>query len=177
MQTNNQNDFVSQIETDIRAPDPVVREQLINEQDNYNNNYTNVYNNEFTNYNIPFTPNNVAPEDQEDQDAEFNRILQESKAEFEFLEEQKVKELIAIERNELTEKYRKIKQRLQKIQSYDTVNTETYNTIVTIIEMYEMQYVDTYSLDENSYANIFNLIKTIRLTKEEYDLLNALIVC
>jgi len=153
----------------IRAPDPVIRERLIDGPDIYNND-------EFTNYNYSYNNyyvNNLAPEDL---DAEFNRILQESKTEFDFLQEQKVKELIVVEKNKIIEQYRNIKQKLQKIQNYDTVNADTYSTIITIIEMYEMQYIDTYSLDETSYANIFKLIKTIRLTKEEYELLEMLII-
>ena len=155
----------------IRAPDPVIRERLIDGPDNYNNDaYSNYnYNYSYNNYYV----NNLAPEDL---DAEFKKILEESKEEFDFLQEQKVKEIIVVEKNKMIEKYRIIKQKLQKIQNYDTVNTDTYSTIITIIEMYEMQYIDTYSLDEISYANIFNLVKTIRLTKEEYELLEILII-
>jgi hypothetical protein len=158
-------------EISIRAPDPVIRERLIDGPDYTNNEFTNYnYNSNYNNYYV----NNLASEDL---DAEFKRILQESKEEFDFLQEQKVKEIIVVEKNKIIEQYRNIKQKLQKVQSYDTGNTDTYSTIITIIEMYEMQYIDTYSLDETSYANIFNLVKTIRLTKEEYELLNALIVC
>jgi hypothetical protein len=154
----------------IRAPDPVIRERLIDGPDYTNDEFTN-YN---YNYNNNYYVNNLAPEDL---DAEFKKILQESKEEFDFLQEQKVKELIVFEKNKMIEKYHIIKQKLQKIQNYDTVNADTYSTIITIIEMYEMQYIETFSLDETSYANIFNLVKTIRLTKEEYELLNALIIC
>jgi DNA-directed RNA polymerase subunit H (RpoH/RPB5) len=157
----------------IRAPDPVIRERLIDGPDITNDEFTNYNYNYNSNYNNYYV-NNLAPEDL---DTEFNRILQESKEEFEFLQEKKVKELIVVEKNKMIEKYHIIKQKLQKIQSYDTVNANTYSTIITIIEMYEMQYIETYSLDETSYNNIFNLVKTIRLTKEEYELLNALIIC
>jgi len=155
----------------IRAPDPVIRERLIDGPD-----YTN---DEFTNYNYNYNYNNYYVNNlaQEDLDAEFQKILQESKEEFDFLQEQKVKELIVVEKNKMIEKYRNIKQKLQKIQNYDTVNADTYSTIITIIEMYEMQYIETFSLDEISYNNIFKLIKTIRLTKEEYELLEMLIIC
>ena len=172
----NQNPEVNtESEIAIRAPDPVIRERLIDGPDNYNNIFTN---DAYSNYNYNYSynnyyVNNLAPEDL---DAEFNRILQESKTEFEFLQEQKVKEIIVVEKNKIIEQYRNIKQKLQKIQNYDTVNADTYSTIITIIEMYEMQYIDTYSLDEISYANIFNLVKTIRLTKEEYELLEMLII-
>jgi hypothetical protein len=77
----------------IRAPDPVIRERLIDGPDDYNNIFTNdAYSNYNYNYNYNnYFVNNLAPEDL---DAEFNRILQESRAEFEFLQEQKVKEII-----------------------------------------------------------------------------------
>jgi len=168
----NENPEVSvESEIAIRAPDPVIRERLIDDPDYINDEFTNYnYNSNYNNYYV----NNLASEDL---DTEFKRILQESKEEFDFLQEQKVKELIVVEKNKMIEKYHIIKQKLQKIQGYDTVNADTYSTIITIIEMYEMQYIETFSLDETSYANIFNLVKTIRLTKEEYELLNALIVC
>jgi len=169
----NENSEVSvESEIAIRAPDPVIRERLIDGPDYTNDEFTN-YNYNY-NYNNNYYVNNLAPEDL---DAEFQKILQESKEEFDFLQEQKVKEIIVVEKNKMIEKYHIIKQKLQKIQNYDTVNADTYSTIITIIEMYEMQYIETFSLDETSYANIFNLVKTIRLTKEEYELLNALIIC
>jgi hypothetical protein len=59
---------------------------------------------------------------------------------------------------------------------YDATNKDAYEIIITIIEMYELNYIDNYMLDETSYNNIFKLIKTIRLTKEEVILLEGLFV-
>ena len=101
--------------------------------------------------------------------------MKQSIEEFELAEEQKVQEMIAIERSTIAKKYNDIKQRLQKVQSYDTINKDIYSTIISIIELYEANFIDTYVLDETSYNNIFALLKTIRLTKEELDLLHALI--
>ena len=39
-----------------------------------------------------------------------------------------------------------------------------------------MEYLNKYMLDETSYNNIFKIVKTIRLTKEEFSLLETLIV-
>ena len=65
---------------------------------------------------------------------------------------------------------------LQKIQGHDITNKDIYETVISIIEMYEMEYLNKYMLDETCYNNIFKIIKTIRLTKEEFSLLETLIV-
>ena len=160
MQTNNINlDDINynldhddyQDDNEIRAPDPVITETLIG----------------YTSY-----TNNI---NLDDNDNDFDRIMKQSIEEFELAEEQKVQEMIAIERSTIAKKYNDIKQRLQKVQSYDTINKDIYSTIISIIELYEANFIDTYVLDETSYNNIFALLKTIRLTKEELDLLHALI--
>ena len=144
---------------DIRAPDPVIRERLLD--DNDNDAFINYNNNNYNNDHL---------------ESDFDRIMKESLEEFELAETQKVQEMIAMERSKITEKYTNIKGKLQKVQCYDTANKDTYETIISIIEMYESNFIVTYSLDETSHANIFKLIKTIRLTKEEFDLLESLII-
>lgn len=141
---------------EIRAPDPVIKERLIDPI--YNTDYN-------TDYNFVSTS-----------DADIDQILKQSLIEFELSETQKVQEMIAIERSTISKKYNEIKQKLQKVQSFDATNKDTYNTIISIIELYEGDFVDTYTLDETSYNIVFKLLKTIRLTKEEFDLLAALIV-
>jgi hypothetical protein len=102
--------------------------------------------------------------------------MQKSLEEFEISEMQKVQEMLAIERSNITEKYINIKNKFKKVQMYDATNKDAYEIIITIIEMYELNYIDNYMLDETSYNNIFKLIKTIRLTKEEVILLEGLFV-
>ena len=102
--------------------------------------------------------------------------MKQSLLDFEVEEEQKINKLIEIEKQEVIKKYVSIKKKLQKIQGYDITNKDIYETVIAIIEMYEMEYFNIYILDETSYHNIFKIIKTIRLTKEEFTLLNTLII-
>ena len=148
-------------ENDIRPPDPTIREQLIepdefsynyyNDNDNYSNNFINGYDN-------------------------IDEILKKSLIDFEEEEEQKMNKLLMDKKHELIEKYVTIKKKLLKIQGHDITNKDTYETVISIIEMYEMEYLNKYMLDETSYNNIFKIIKTIRLTKEEFSLLETLII-
>jgi hypothetical protein len=144
----------------IRPPDSVKKERLIGSD----NEFDDIQNTQ-TNYDF----NSLS-------DIDFNQILKQSLEDFELEEDQKIRDMIAKERKEQTEKYVSIRNKLQKIQNYDVANKEMYNTIISIIEMFEMEYLDTYALDETSYKNIFKLLKSIRLTKEEIILLEALIV-
>ena len=154
--SNNINDFdFEEDELEVRAPDPVIKERLI---DPYNNANSNLE------HDFVSTP-----------EADIAVILKQSLLEFELAEEQRIKELIVAERNTMTKKYNEIKQKLQKVQGYDTTNKELYNTIISIIELYEADVIDRYALDRISYNNVFKLLQSIRLTKEELCLLEELI--
>ena len=137
----------------VREPDLPIREQLIDPDEfsfNYNNNYSNEY-------------------------EDIDQILKQSLIDFEEEEDQKINKLLISKKQEIIEKYVSIKNKLQKIQGHDVTNKDIYETIISIIEMYEMEYLNTYGLDEISYNNIFKIIKSIRLTKEELLMLETLI--
>ena len=155
--TDNDNDL------NIRAPDPVIRERLVD----YNNNNNNNNDDDFANYNYNYLETN---------NNDIDRILKESLEEFELAEEQKIQEMLAIERSEKAKKYTIIKEKLQKIQGHDLSNKDTYQTIISIIELYEADFIESYFLDETSYNNVFKLLRTIRLSKEDLDLLYSLIM-
>lgn len=146
-------------ENDVRPPDPTITEQLIEPDefsynyydDNYSNNFINGYDN-------------------------IDEILKQSLIDFEQNEDQKMNKLLMAKKQEIIEKYVIIKKKLQKIQGHDVTNKDIYETVISIIEMYEMEYLNKYMLEETSYNNIFKIIKTIRLTKEEFSLLETLIV-
>jgi hypothetical protein len=154
--SNNINDFdFEEDELEVRAPDPVIKERLIDPYNNANSNLEHDF---------------VSTSE-----ADIAVILKQSLLEFELAEEQRIKELILAERNTMTKKYNEIKQKLQKVQGYDTTNKELYNTIISIIELYEADVIDRYALDRISYNNVFKLLQSIRLTKEELCLLEELI--
>jgi hypothetical protein len=158
MSNNSDSDKELELEDRIRAPDPVIKEQLC--QPNYNANYNTEHDHtEFA----------------QTSDADIAIILKQSLEDYELAEEQKVKDLIAAERNSRVEKYNNIKKLLQKVQGFDVKNKEIYNIVLTIFDLYETNLIDTYALDAASYNNVFKLLSTIRLTKEELELLHELI--
>ena len=144
----------------VRPPDPTITEQLI-EPDEFSYNY----------YDDNYSSNNFINEYDN-----IDEILKQSLIDFEQNEDQKMNKLLMAKKQELIEKYVSIKKKLQKIQGHDVTNKDIYETVISIIEMYEMEYLNKYMLDETSYNNIFKIIKTIRLTKEEFSLLETLIV-
>ena len=143
----------------VRAPDPTIREQLIEPDEFSYNYYTHNYSNNFIN-----------------EYDDIDQILKQSLIDFEEEEDRKMNKVLTDKKQELIEKYVSIKKKLQKIQGHDVTNKDAYETVVSIIEMYEMEYVNRYILDETSYNNIFKIIKSIRITKEELSLLETLIV-
>jgi hypothetical protein len=153
-QNDNDNDYV-------RPPDAPITECLVGSDYNYNNSNNIYIHNEYI---YKYEYENI------------DQVLKQSLADFELEEEQKLNKLLETEKKELIEKYASIKKKLQKIQGHDTTNKDMYETIIAIIEMYEMEYFNKYMLDETSYHNIFKLINSIRLTKEESMLLNTLII-
>ena len=148
-------------ENDVRPPDPTITEQLIEPDEFSYNYYDNIYSNNFIN---EYDNDNI------------DEILKQSLIDFEEEEDQKMNKLLMDKKQELIEKYVSIKKKLQKIQGHDLTNKDIYETVISIIEMYEMEYLNKYMVDETSYNNIFKIIKTIRLTKEEFSLLETLIV-
>jgi hypothetical protein len=65
-----------------------------------------------------------------------------------------------------------IKDRLLKIKGHDTTNKSIYDELESNIQMYELEYIISFELDPKSYS----LIKSIRFSKDEMDLLDKLIV-
>lgn len=154
-------EYVYDEELEVRSPDPVIKERLCDP--NYNANYNTEHD---LSQNAVFAQTS---------DADIAIILKQSLLDYELAEEQKIKDLIALERAERLQKYGNIKKRLQKVQGFDVKNKEIYNTIITIFELYETDFIDTYALDADSYNNVFRLLSTIRLTKEDLELLHELI--
>jgi hypothetical protein len=95
-----------------------------------------------------------------DEDSNFARMLQISKDEF---HEKKAQEQYLIDN---------IKERLQKIKGHDRPNKDIYDELETNIALYELEYIVSFELNLKSYL----LIKSIRFSKEESDLLDKLIV-
>lgn len=91
-------------------------------------------------------------------------------------EEQKQFEFIQNLQKERKLKCESLVKKIEKVKAFDIKNKEIYETICTIIELWEMEYIMRFETDKTSYYSIFKIIKTIRLTNEEQQFLNDLII-
>ena len=152
---NNINDYV-------RPPDKPIREILngSNGNSNYSNNFENSYQSIF--------------------DKELEQCLRESELSFQLLEKKQKEEEDERIRIDLIVKERKlvcesIRRKLEKVKGHDIANKVTYETILSIIEMWELCQLEYFETEKESYETIFNIVKSIRMTKDEHKYLNDLI--
>ena len=156
MNDNNDNDNEN---VDIRQPDQVITETLINDTSNF---YDYDYNNEAYLYN-----------------EEINRTLNLSILELKLIEDAEEVELLRLiseERDALLQKFSTIKDKLNKMYTIDKANSQIYETILSYIELHDIAYILHQELDKESYDIIFNCINRIRLTNEEKQLLATLLI-
>ena len=150
---NDINNYINDIDDNIRPPDPIINEQLLDNDYNYeliNQNITNTTNTtNTTNYNTD----------------ELNKALELSKREFKDEEDNRKNE------------FKSIKLKLNKILLFDRPNIFNYELILSIIELYEQCYINEYKSLNKEFNDIFNVLKTIRLTKEELSSIKKIIVC
>ena len=140
-------------EDDIRAPDKVIKETLV---DPNMNDY---------NYN---------------EEKMIEHILQQSMMEFEkntAIHEDNVMQFIAEEGKKRLDFFVSIKQKINKILKLDKQNTQVYEEILNVIALYEEQYITVYKCNQEEYNKIFCILNTIRLTKEEIEKINKLFIC
>lgn len=142
----------------VRPPDEPIREVLVNTNTFISNNYSFV---------------SDTFDDTFDQDLQ--QCLKDSELTF-AEEEQKQFENIQNQQKERKLKCESISKKIKKVKAFDIKNKEIYETICTIIDLWEMEYIMRFETDKNSYNSIFKIIKTIRLTNEEQQFLNDLIV-
>ena len=136
----------------IRPPDAPIREILVPDF-NTNQNFNN--------------------------DSAFEEVLQKSLKESELIfaeEEQKQFETIMNQHKERKQKGESISKKIDKVKAFDVKNREIYETICSIIELWELEYIVQFETDKDTYDSIRKIIKTIRITKEEQQFLNELIV-
>jgi hypothetical protein len=155
---NNDNNYINNDINDdnIRPPDPIINEQLLDNDNDYdyeliNQNITNTTN--ITNYDHP------------SYNDELNKALELSKREFKDEEDNRKNE------------FKSIKLKLNKILLFDRPNIFNYELILSIIELYEQCYINEYISLNKEFNDIFNVLKTIRLTKAELSSIKKIIVC
>jgi hypothetical protein len=166
---NNDNDDDNNYEH-IRAPDPVVREKLIE------NNYYNYYNYNH-NHNHTYNYNHISNKydtDEETNDMILESILKQTKEEYD--KEQEQKDLLRLERFKLKEFYIGIKNKINRIKGYDTTNQEIYDKILNIIEKYENAEINYFYVEQTILDKIFTIMASLRMTPSEMEFLRKLIV-
>lgn len=147
----------------IRPPDKVKQDRLIDNDFDYNN---------IDYYKNPMFDNKYY---------DIDTALKISKNEFDSIQEQE--EIKAIEliykkiKEERQNKFDNVKIQLNKIIVFDRNNLNCYELVLSIIEMYELGLINEYKTNNNQYTNIFTLLKTIRLPKDEFENLKKLIIC
>ena len=152
---NNENNDINDINDDIiRPPDPIINEQLLDNDYNYELITQNITNTNTTNY--------IEATSYTD---ELNKALELSKREFKDEEDNRKNE------------FKSIKLKLNKILLFDRPNIFNYELILSIIELYEQCYINEYKSLNKEFNAIFNVLKTIRLTKEELSSIKKIIVC
>ena len=167
MNNENNNNDINDNTDNIRPPDPVINEQLLD----YNYNYTYELINQTVNQNITNTTNydelnyDETNYDESIFDDELNKALELSKNDFKEVEDGRKNE------------FKSIKLKLNKILLFDRPNIFNYELILSIIELYEQNYINEYKSSNKEFNDIFNILKTIRLTKEETSSIKKIIVC
>jgi hypothetical protein len=166
---NDYNEYKNNSDDDyIREPDPIKVERLINNDDDYK--YNNIGLTEMTNNNYNNNNNNEDFDPESIYIKELNDILELSKIEFEQIEiprQNQIKEKLEI--------INKINIKINKLLSFDKENQYYYEMILTVLEMYSNNYIEIYQLNELEKSEIYKLLKQIRLTKEEFNLLIEII--
>ena len=141
------NDFEDE---EIRAPDEVKREQLMNDN---------------------------RCEFQKQMDEALYLSLQEIKLQQEISSkyEEEIIKNYHNEINERREKFGGLLLDINKLIRFDKDIKEIYEIIEPIIESYCNQYIEYVELDEDTYDRIFKVIGTIRTNKKNLDLLKEII--
>ena len=69
-----------------------------------------------------------------------------------------------------------IKQKLNKMLALDKQNIHIYETLLSVIEFYIEGWITRYIMNKEEYNKTFQIVKTIRLTKEELTHLQKLFI-
>ena len=165
-------DFNENENENIRPPDNTIRETLVGygNNSNYNNNYNINFNVSYNNYeNIDIIPNDYDDYDESLQLAFIESIKEQ--------EEYEKKQLEFLEKTRLrVQSFKDILLKIKKIGMIDKKISEFYNIIEQIIDSYCACNIDIYECDEVMYNEIFDTLKTIRITKPELSLFKSLFV-
>lgn len=189
MNSSNTNDHKDEFEENIRKPDLVIKEKLIdnydsedsenydyvdkennNSEDKENNNNYDYYDNDLAN------TINKSIEEYENSNNNFdinlNNILNESINEYELQqiinEDELIKEIILLERKNNLENF---ENKLVKLSKYDKEVLKIKNNINNFItEFKKNEKIETINLDKKTYEELIKFVSSIKLldTEKEY---------
>lgn len=141
-------------EDNIREPDKVKMDKLLDYDFDYDYDYGYGYNS------INYTPLHETKNNDE-----INLAIELSKQEFKLLQKEK------------QQKFKNSKIQLQKLILFDKSNLYYYELILSVIEMYENGIISEYKSYDTEYKNIFNILRSIRLPADEIENITKIIVC
>jgi hypothetical protein len=159
----------------IRPPDEAKVMCLANFDDNFINESNNNYDIEYETA-LKQSLNDIC---NDDNDA-ISQILEESRKEFELLQQIKeIEEMEEIEKIEQLEKRKKefetLQPKIKKMITYDQPNKTIYEIILSEIDLYINNNSRNYvSLDNKMIDQIFKVLKGIRLSAEEMTIITKL---
>ena len=148
----NYNDFdFEENGVNIRIPDPVKKEQLLEDD--------------------------RSEEDIEIEKAIHLSINEYEKNIKEYEEyERKIMNFYETEKNRRQELFKNVIVNMQRLSKYDNEIKDIYDILREIIEFYCEQKIETYTLDEITYVRIFKTLGIIRIDKDIIDLLREIII-
>ena len=102
-------------------------------------------------------------------DAELDKILALSKAEYEMSMNQQIEDMYKVEKASRTDKFVSIKQKVKKILSFDKQHTNKYEMILSIIEMYEQGFITHYFVSQEDHHILLALLQSLRVSNIEIE--------
>ena len=160
---SDKNEEMQNMEDNIRPPDEVKREQIMEDymdgnmdMDIYDD--TNIF-------------------EKETEDAIYLSLyeLNEQQKQNRAYEDQ-ILEKYLFETNKRRETFRELLEEMKKISKFDKELKEIYDIIEPIIDSYCNQYIDFYDFDPETYTKIFTIMATLRNSKEKIELLKTIII-
>jgi hypothetical protein len=156
MNTNNMDDY--NIEEYIREPDQVRTDRLINESV-----YNPIYDIETV---LEQSRNEYSHQIDIEEQKQIEQILIQQRTDIEQEQKQKQKQ----------NKFSNTKIQLHKMSLFDQPNLYYYELALSIIEMYNNNYITEYIMKSQEHANLFHIIKLIRIPINELNDLQKLII-
>lgn len=90
--------------------------------------------------------------------------------------ERKLMEFYETEKKRRQELFKNVIVHIQRLSKYDNEIKDIYEILREIIEFYCEQKIETYTLDEITYVRIFKTLGIIRIDKDIIDLLREIII-